>query len=97
MAGRLRDPIDLHPDKNKTTGHCQVHLPDDGKLCSMLAEVYYSPEEGARTLSHAVAEMERLLGEEYLVDDEEITEDTNFGPLQEFVVKRTPRVGESGR
>lgn len=54
----------------------------------MLAEQNYSAEEGARSLAHGVTMLEKELIEQYLSVDDLITEATNSGPMQDFLIKQ---------
>jgi ATP-dependent Clp protease ATP-binding subunit ClpB len=87
-ATKQRQPIDLSPDVKRYVGHCRWKIPKDGEFCIKLAEEHYSWDYGARPLSYAALEVERAVFEaDAEMTDEEFTEATNDGPLQEFIVR----------
>jgi hypothetical protein len=86
----IRKPINLRPDVNRLIGHCQLSLDDDGKVCVILTEKYYTQDLGARSLANAVKEVEHELSIEYSSLDGLVTEDVNSGPLQCFTVRPVP-------
>ena len=50
----LQAPLDRTQDK--LVGDLRVQTPDDGKLCTTLAEKTHDPELGARSFDHAVTD-----------------------------------------
>ena len=85
-------PIDLDIDDPITLGHILITLADDGKLCSYLADANYMPmrELGARVLQNSVDRLAEKLFQHYVQIEEEITEDTNKGPLLPYTMQLHP-------
>ena len=92
LANRLRKPIDLDVDDPITLGHILLTLADDGKLCSQLADTNYMPmrELGARVLQNSVDQLAEKLFQDYVQIEDEITEDTNKGPLLGYTMQLHP-------
>jgi hypothetical protein len=87
FASNIRQPIDFRPAVNRLIGHCRLSLVEDGKICTIMTENFYNEDLGAQSLANAVKDVEHDFTEEYNQLDEEITEDTNSGPLQCFTVR----------
>jgi len=92
LNNRLRMPIDLDVDDPITLGHILLTLADDGKLCSYLADSNYMPmrELGAKVLQNSVDRLAEKLFQHYVQTEDEITEDTNKGPLLAYTMQLHP-------
>lgn len=86
FADKLRQPIDLLA--NRLVGHVYLALQNDGQIAAHLAEVGYEEALGARSLQRVVQQMVHVrVAERYVEGDEEITEGTNKGPLQRYMLR----------
>lgn len=84
-----REKLDLRPEVARTINHIRITMIDDGKCCAQLASRYYHPKLGARSLRTGVESiMDKLTGV-YSDTNELITEETNNGPLQSYVIRLT--------
>jgi len=92
LASRLRKLINLDVEDPVTLGHILLTLADDGKLCSYIADAHYMPmrELGARVLQNSVDHLAEKLFQDYVQIEEEITEDTNKGPLLGYTMQLHP-------
>ena len=85
----LRQPIDLQ--KTRFIGHIHLNLTNDSSITKYIAETSYDIALGARSLEHAVERLiEAQLVQKYVQSDNEITEETNNGPLQKFTLQLYP-------
>lgn len=84
---RKRADIDLREDVNQHIGHIDVGLYQDGDFSSCIAEKYYDPATGARSLRNAVDVVEMRLTKEYVRQEGLVTEAMNEKPLQKYMVR----------
>ena len=80
----MRQPVNLSegPDE-KLLGNVRLRIRRDASVCRALAESEYHSDLGARSLNAAAEKIKRLLVEEYLKVDDEITES---GGMSEFII-----------
>lgn len=74
----------------RLVGHCRLSVAEDGKVCVDLTKAYYDADLGARSLANGVKEVEHEFSTEYSNSDELVTDHINNGPLQHFMIRRTP-------
>ncbi|KAF2806916.1 uncharacterized protein BDZ99DRAFT_465668 [Mytilinidion resinicola] len=91
LFDQVKKPVVIRPGQHHWVGHC--HLTGKGtEICEYIAKEEYEWAFGARVLNDAVIAIANDLFISYTrVDrDEEITEETNNGPLQRFDVQLRP-------
>jgi hypothetical protein len=69
--------------EEKLLGNVRLRIRRDASVCRVLAETEYHADLGARSLIAAAEKIKRLLVEEYLKVDEEITEKDG---MTEFII-----------
>jgi hypothetical protein len=69
--------------EEKLLGNVRLRIRRDASVCRVLAETEYHADLGARSLIAAAEKIKRLLVEEYLKVDEEITEKNG---MTEFII-----------
>ena len=74
--------LSLGPEE-KLLGNVRLRIRRDASVCRVLAETEYHADLGARSLIAAAEKIKRLLVEEYLKIDEEITEKDG---MTEFII-----------
>ncbi|KAK0309977.1 hypothetical protein LTR01_004175 [Friedmanniomyces endolithicus] len=76
LGRKVRQPVSLvdGPDE-KLLGNVKLRIRRDVSVCRALAESEYHPDLGARSLLVAAEKVKRMLVDEYLNIDEEITEE----------------------
>ena len=74
--------LSLGPEE-KLLGNVRLRIRRDASVCRVLAETEYHADLGARSLIAAAEKIKRLLVEEYLKVDEEITEKDG---MTEFII-----------
>ncbi|KAK1025108.1 hypothetical protein LTR33_017792 [Friedmanniomyces endolithicus] len=76
LGRNVRQPVSLvdGPDE-KLLGNVKLRIRRDVSVCRALAESEYHPDLGARSLLVAAEKVKRMLVDEYLNIDEEITEE----------------------
>ncbi|KAF2106703.1 P-loop containing nucleoside triphosphate hydrolase protein [Lophiotrema nucula] len=87
FGSEIRQPIDLQSKPPKHVGHCALHIVDDGKVCAAMTEQFYHKDLGGRSLSDAAKDIKQKVYDEYVAEEDEVTEDTNSGPLQRFSIR----------
>lgn len=92
FANELRAPINLAEER--LAGGVYFDIPDDGVLCSILADKGYDPDTGARSLDKVVTKMVSQNFVRSYLEDEFALEPQPWGAsLKRFVVK-VKRAGE---
>ena len=80
----MRQPVNLSEGpEEKLLGNVRLRIRRDASVCRALAESEYHSDLGARSLIAAAEKIKRLLVEEYLKVDEEITERDG---MSEFII-----------
>jgi hypothetical protein len=84
LGRKVQRPVNLTdgPDE-QLLGNIRLRIRRDASVCRALAEAEYHSDLGARSLIAAGEKIKRMLVEEYLNIDEEITEN---GGLSEYII-----------
>jgi ATP-dependent Clp protease ATP-binding subunit ClpB len=93
LVNQARKPIDLTEATMQLVGHCHLTAPGayDTSVARHLAKDRYDSKLGARSLEIAVKNIKKTFVTAYRkYTDEEITEETNSGPLLRFDVQLHP-------
>ena len=84
LGRKVRQPVNLSEGpEEKLLGNVRLRIRRDASVCRALAESEYHSDLGARSLIAAAEKIKRLLVEEYLKVDEEITERDG---MSEFII-----------
>jgi hypothetical protein len=80
----VRQPVKLAEEpEGKLLGNVRLRIRRDASVCRALAESEYHSDLGARSLIAAAEKIKRLLVEEYLNVDEEISENAR---MSDFII-----------
>ncbi|KAI1775492.1 P-loop containing nucleoside triphosphate hydrolase protein [Hypoxylon cercidicola] len=78
MEAKIADPVvkATNPDEDKLVGNVHLQMTDNAAVCAHIADNYYVPELGARSISRGVdATITNPLVNWYLEDGDDFTED----------------------
>jgi hypothetical protein len=80
----IRNKIHIRGDVKRYIGHINLRMVEDGVLCGKMADAYYSPSDGTRSLLLVVD----------MVEEKLVTELTNDGALLKYIVRLMPAAND---